>query len=209
MIGIREQRQCRAFAELLADRLELIERRQVVARALQEEHRDLHLEQMLGTVLRWLAGRVQRKSEEGQSVHALERSVRLRLRGHPAAERLAAGDERHVRQQTLRRGHRGTDRCLRERRRVGPLAAALHVGKLIAQRGKAARREPARHIVQEGMIHSCAGAMRQHVASSRAGWLLQQARNVSGIADGDADRFVAAEVMSNGYGGRCQNSRGA
>ena len=79
MIGIREQRQGRTFAELLADRLELIERRQVVARALQEEHRDFDLEQMFGAVLRRLAGGVQRKSEEGQSVHTLERSFRLRL----------------------------------------------------------------------------------------------------------------------------------
>ena len=79
MISIREQRQRCAFAELFADRLQLIERRQVVARPLQEEHGDCHLEQMFGAVLRRTTGRVQRKSEEGQSVHTLERSFRLRL----------------------------------------------------------------------------------------------------------------------------------
>src|SRR5215471_8288267 len=39
------------------------------------------------------------------------------------------------------------------------------------------------------MIHSRAGAMREHIAGPRAGRRLQQAGNANGVADGDADGF--------------------
>ena len=63
---------------------------------------------MLGAVLRWAAGRMKRKSEECQSIHALWASFRLRLRRHPPTKRFAAGNERKFRQQAQRRGHGGT-----------------------------------------------------------------------------------------------------
>ena len=62
MISVREQLQRCALAKFLAKRLNLIKRRQSVARSLQEQHRDLYVEQMRGALLRWATGRMQRKS---------------------------------------------------------------------------------------------------------------------------------------------------
>ena len=52
---------------------------------------------------RRLAGRVQREAEEDQPAHARQRRRGLRLRGHPPAERLAAGEQRQSRRQPRRR----------------------------------------------------------------------------------------------------------
>ena len=138
---MREQLERRASAERLANRFELIQRRERIARTLQEEHRNVHIEKMFGAILRRATRRMQRKAEEGQPAHAGQRRLRLRLRGHPAAERLAAGDERQPRQQIERRRYRGAHRCLRDVRRIGTPCAIFHVGKLIAQRGNAALRQ--------------------------------------------------------------------
>src|SRR5262249_30655362 len=71
MIGIRKQLQRCTPAELFAKRFKLIERRQCIAGALQEQHRDLYVKQMFSTVPRRATGRMKRKSEERQSTHAL------------------------------------------------------------------------------------------------------------------------------------------
>ena len=77
---------------------------------------------------RRLAGGVQREAEEHQAAHAGQRRRRLRLRGHPAAERLAAGEQRQRRASARPLGDRGAHGGVGDRRRVGPLRAALHVG---------------------------------------------------------------------------------
>src|SRR6516225_2404162 len=51
MISVCEQLQRYALAKLLAKRLNLIERRQSIAGTLQEQHRDLNVEQMRGALL--------------------------------------------------------------------------------------------------------------------------------------------------------------
>src|ERR1043166_4979064 len=104
MIGILNELQRRACAECRAKRLELIQHRQWVAGPLQEQHGDVDVEQMFATLLRGAPGWMQRKSEECQSADAGKGSCGLRLRRHPAAERLAAGDERQFRQQAERGG---------------------------------------------------------------------------------------------------------
>ena len=89
---------------------------------------------------------MQGKTEERQSTHAGQRRRHLCLRGHAAAERFAASDQSQPR--TASRGfrHRGTHCRLCHRRRVGPPAAILHIGELIAQRRHATFAKAARNI---------------------------------------------------------------
>ena len=123
---------------------------------------------MLAALLRRLAGGVQRKSEEGEAADVGQRRHGLRLRGHPAAERLAAGDQRHPGKESRRLGHGGTHGRVRDLRRIGPLAALLHVGELVAQRRDAALAEFGRDRRHERMVHPGARAVRQHIAGRAA-----------------------------------------
>ena len=121
----------------------------------------------VGAVLRGLPGRMQRKAEEREPAHAGERRHGLRLRGHPPAERFAAGEKRQVRQCARGRGHRGAHRRLRHLRRVGPFAPCLHIGKLIAQRRDAAFGESVRDRRHE-RVRSCRLRRRAPVRSRLA-----------------------------------------
>src|SRR5262245_7129221 len=96
MVRVCKQLQRCTLSERFAKRLKLIEGRQCIAGTLQEQHRDLYVKQMLSAVLRRTAGWMKRKAEECQPTHARERSFRLCLRGHPAAEGFASGDQRKV-----------------------------------------------------------------------------------------------------------------
>ena len=88
-----------------------------------------------------------------------------------------------------RRGGGGADGCLRDLRRIGPPGAALHRGKLVAQRGNAARGEFRRHRRHERMIHTRSGAMRQRIAGAGAGRRLQQAGNAKAGIAANRDRL--------------------
>src|SRR4029077_7078118 len=94
VISILIELERRALAECRAHRPQLVEARQRVARALQEQHRDPHIGEMLAALARRFAGWVQREAEEREAAHAVERRIRLRLRGHAATEGFAAGDQR-------------------------------------------------------------------------------------------------------------------
>ena len=113
---------------------------------------------------------MQRESEECEATNAGERLGRLRLRGHAAAEGLAAGEERQAVEDPRRFGNRRADCRLRDRRRVGPLRASLHVGEVVAQRGDAALGEAFGRRAHERMIHAGAGTVREHIAGPRAVW---------------------------------------
>ena len=144
---------------------------------------------MLAALARWLAGGMQRKAEKDQPAHAGQRFDRLRLRGHAAAERLAAGDERQLRHEPRRLRDGGADGHVRELGRVGPSATLLHVGKLVAQGRDAAIGKLGRDGRHERMVHARAGAVRQHVAGARTRRDEQQAGDALGVADRDANRF--------------------
>jgi len=73
MIGIVEQRERRARAELLDERLQQTQFREFVARPLQEQHRDLHVEQMRSPLVARLARRMQREPDEHQPARAGQR----------------------------------------------------------------------------------------------------------------------------------------
>src|SRR6185369_15521154 len=100
MICILKQFQRGSWAELLAERLKKVHARQLIARALQEQHGNLHAEKMFRTVRRRLAGRMQRKSKEDQSAHSRQWRQRLRLRSHSPTERFTACEQGNVRQQS-------------------------------------------------------------------------------------------------------------
>jgi hypothetical protein len=122
-----------------------------------------------------------------RSAHARQRRGRLRLRGHAAAERLAARDERQRGQKLAGGGRGGAHRRLRQPGRVGPLAALLHVGELIAQGGDAARAELVGDGGHERVRHAGARAVREQVAGARAWRREQQARDAMRLVDRDGD----------------------
>ena len=128
---------------------------------------------------------MQRKSEESEAAHLRERSFGLRLRGHAAAEGLAAGDERKLGHELCRFRHRGAHRGLRKLRRIGAFAALLHIGELIAKRRDAALGEPVGDRGDEGMGHAGAGAVGQHIAGACAARVQQDTRDAMRLIDGD------------------------
>src|SRR5438094_850767 len=109
-----------------------IEMRQLVARALQKKHGNRDFAQMRGPLDAALAGRMERKADEREPEHVWERRERLGLRGHPAAHRLASGEER---KSFLRRGsHHLADAFVQDRRRIDAPPPFFHVRKLVPQR---------------------------------------------------------------------------
>ena len=115
--------------------------RKLIAGSLQEQHRDLHVEEVLAALVRRPTCGMQWESEERDAVHSRQWRRRLRLRGHAASEGFAARDERKIRREARRLHNSRADGGLGEFGRVRPLRSALHVRKLITQRGDAALRK--------------------------------------------------------------------
>src|SRR5437867_5292415 len=92
MICVPEQRECRA-AEFFAERFQKLQLREFIASSLQEQQRNLHVEEVLCALVRRLAGRMKRESKKHQPARAGERRCGLRLRGHPAAKRFATREK--------------------------------------------------------------------------------------------------------------------
>ena len=108
------------------------------------------------------AGRVQREAEEDEAGDAGQRRLGLRLRRHPAAERLAAGEQRQARpgagspSATAARTAAWATRGGSGRRE-----RALHRRELEAQRGDAALGQAVGDRGHERMVHAGAGAVRE------------------------------------------------
>ena len=117
----------------------------------------------------------------------IKRRNRLRLRGHAAAERSAARDQAQRGAASPGFGHRGAHGGVRNRRRVGPLAALFHVGKLIAQRRHAAFGEALGGGLHGGMGHSGPCPMGKDKARARIGGADQQRGDRARIADRDLE----------------------
>src|SRR5262249_53884916 len=143
---------------------------ELVAAALQKQHRDLDREKMLATLVRRPSRRMQGKAEEGEAADARQGRCGLRLRGHAAAEGLAAGDQRKRRRKLRGCGHGSPNGRMRKFGRVGPPGALFHVRKLIAQRGDAALTKLPRDDVHEWVEHSSSRAVREDVAGARVRW---------------------------------------
>src|SRR5262249_27437597 len=96
VVGVLEELQRGARAELLHQWFEQLALPEIAPRALQEQHRYLDLEQVRAALVGRLAGCVQRKAEEHQSAHAWQRRLRLGLRAHAPAIGLAAREQRQA-----------------------------------------------------------------------------------------------------------------
>src|SRR5580698_11124281 len=134
MVGILQQFQGSALAQSLYDILQGLQVRECIARALKKQHRDFHLEEVLGALVRGAIGGMQRKGEECESSYAGERGERLRLGGHASAERPAARDERQIGGKPGRLSDGCTNRRMTQRGLIRTPGAAFHVGELIAER---------------------------------------------------------------------------
>src|SRR5438046_8834736 len=93
MIGILEQLQRRARSELSGERLQELQVRELIASALQKQHRNPHVEEMLRALVRRTPRRMQRESQERQAVDSGQRRCGLCLRSHATAEGFAAREE--------------------------------------------------------------------------------------------------------------------
>src|SRR6267154_1066363 len=96
MIGALDTMQRRRWPEPVDNGFEQRQLREVVAGALQKQHRDVNIGEVSGAVAGWLAGRMQRKAQEGKAVDAGQWRRRLRLRRHPSAERFSAGNQPQI-----------------------------------------------------------------------------------------------------------------
>ena len=118
---------------------------------------------------------MQGKAEEGEPANAGQRRNRLRLRRHAPAERFAAGHQRQIGAAAPGLRHRRPNRRMRERRRIGPLAAFFHVGKLITQRRDAALAQSRGNRFHRSMRHARTRPVRQHITRTRC-WRAHQKR---------------------------------
>ena len=144
---------------------------------------------MLGPRNRRLARRMQREPEECQAADPGKRLLRLCLRGHTAAEGLAARNERQPRRGFAGRGNRRTDRRLSQLRRIRPFALSLRKRKLVPQRRDAERRELIGHGDHERVPHACSRAVRKHETPFSVWRPQQQARDASRVINGDRHGF--------------------
>jgi hypothetical protein len=68
------------------DWLQLVEMGEVIPRALEEQHKDLHIGQVLGSITGRFPSGVQREREKGQTSHTRERGSGLCLGRHAPAK---------------------------------------------------------------------------------------------------------------------------
>src|ERR1051325_10546037 len=80
---------------------------ELIASPLQEEHGDLHVEEVLSALLRRLSGRVKRESKKHESAHSGQRRCGLRLGRHPAAKGFAAREKSKLGNQPGRKSFGG------------------------------------------------------------------------------------------------------
>ena len=185
-----------------------VEKRELVARALQEQHWNIDLGKMRGALVRRLARRMERESDEYESEHSGEGRCCLRLRGHPSAEGLAAGEQGEPRNEARCRRHRAADRGLGNPGRIGALRAALHVRELIAKRRDTVLREMVGETRHERMRHPRTRAVRHHVAGARVWRRLQETADALVVIDGErhragcrGHRFGANSISLRAYSG--------
>lgn len=111
--------------------------RELVLGAVDEQHRDLDVFQMLGTRNRRFARRMQREAEKNEADDAGQRLLRLRLRRHAPAEGFATGEDRQTTASPAGLGNRRPDRRMRGNRTIRPPTSSLHERELEPQRGDA------------------------------------------------------------------------
>jgi hypothetical protein len=179
VIGPGDHVEGRALAQAGADGAQQVEIGELVALALEEQHRHADLGQMGAALDRRPAGGVQRKAEEHQAALDRERCLGGGERGHSSAHRLAAGEQRQVRRRRGRRGDRGAHGRKQDRARVRSPAARLQVRKLVAEGGDSDLSERRTHRPHEPMAHARPCPMREYQQRARRRWPQQQRRHLA------------------------------
>jgi hypothetical protein len=169
-------------------RAQEVEIGQLIAGALEKQHRNADIGEMAGARVARAACRMKREAEDDQSAHA-EGLKRLGLCGHAAAEGFAAGKERQSGGLPFRLGHNGPDGGVGERRRIGSSTALLHIGKLKAQRGDAMLGKGCGNAGKKGMMHAGTGAMGKDETGAASWRNRQEARDPMLFVDGDGQIF--------------------
>src|SRR5271156_1761190 len=91
MIGGVDDVQGGAGTEFLEDGAQELEVGESVASALEEEHRDFYIGEVVGAFGVWTTRPMQREAEEDQAAHAGQKALCGGLRGHAAAHGFASG----------------------------------------------------------------------------------------------------------------------
>lgn len=189
MVRFGNELERRARAEPLDEGPKEDQAREVVARSLQEKHRNLHVQEMLAALVGWTAWRMQRKAQENETADAGQGRFRLCLGGHASAEGLSSCEERETWNETPRGNQGGADGRLSEPGLIRPPRASLHVGKLVAQRGDSVLAEAGGENGEERMCHASACSMCEHEAGARLARRLQEAGDGPAIIELDLQGF--------------------
>ena len=128
---------------------------------MEEEHRDFYIGEMLGAFGVWTIRLMQREAEEDQAAHVGQEALRGGLRGHAAAHGFASGKYRELGGGFCRGADGGGNGRGEYWRAVGGVAALLHVGKLVAERGDIDGGEGVGEAGHEGVVHSRAGPVAE------------------------------------------------
>src|SRR5207249_4272766 len=86
MVGVGKELQCRTRAELFDERLQQLQVRKLVVGSLHKQHWDLHIEEVLATLVRWPPRGMKREPKESDAPDSRQWRGGLRLRCHAAAE---------------------------------------------------------------------------------------------------------------------------
>ena len=110
VVGVVEDLERRQRPEPIDDRADQIEPGELVAGALQEQHRHVDRGEMRGALGARLAGGMQGEADEHEAAHSRQCGTGLGLRRHPPAEGFAACEQRQACSKRCRFGDRGPDR---------------------------------------------------------------------------------------------------
>jgi hypothetical protein len=171
--------QRRPLAKLFDHGFQQFQVGELITVALQEQHRNPHLGQVLRSFVGRPAGSMQREAQKHEPSNAGKRHLGLCRRRHPPAKRLAARYEGQSRRDPGRLDHRRAHGRGSYRGRIGPAGPPLHVGKLIPQGRDAPLRQPLRDRFEERVPHPGTGAVREHVEQPRTVRAQQQPRHVT------------------------------
>lgn len=141
MIGSLDGVERRSGLEVPAHLGDQIRAGETVPRALEKEHWQMYLLQVLGSAGSWLSWRVQRKTEEGQSLYSRQRTGCCGARRHSSTQRLPTRNHRQLGYDVFRFADCRPNAFFQKPWGVRTAPARFHVRKLETKSGNPARRQ--------------------------------------------------------------------
>jgi hypothetical protein len=191
VIRVLKQAQRRMPPEPGHEGLQQPEIRERIPTALEEQHRDANLSEVLAPLVRGSAGGMQGEAEKRQRANPGKRRRGLRLRRHSPAERPPARDEGKASGQSGGLRDRGANGCMGEARRIRSFRALFHERELVAEGRDLTLRQSERDGFQERVAHARARAMGEDVTGASPRGSLEKARDAALLADRERDRLRA------------------